>query len=46
MALLSCGIPTGYGSAENRAKVRTGDWIVLSHSGSFHVAHTLRPLDS
>lgn len=23
-----------------------GDWIVLSHSGSFHVAHTLRPLDS
>lgn len=23
-----------------------GDWIVLSHSGSFHVAHTLRPMDS
>ncbi|WP_430420598.1 hypothetical protein [Phenylobacterium sp.] len=23
-----------------------GDWIVLSHSGAFHVAHTLRPLDS
>lgn len=20
-----------------------GDWIVLSHSGSFHVAHALRP---
>ncbi|MDZ4371749.1 MAG: hypothetical protein U1C74_10050 [Phenylobacterium sp.] len=24
----------------------SGDWIVLSHSGSFHVAHALRPLDS
>lgn len=23
-----------------------GDWIVLSHSGSFHVAHTMRPMDS
>lgn len=23
-----------------------GDWIVLSHSGSFHVAHTSRTLDS
>ncbi len=23
-----------------------GDWIVLSHSGSFHVAHTMRTLDS
>jgi hypothetical protein len=23
-----------------------GDWIVLSHSGSFHVAHTLRPHDA
>jgi hypothetical protein len=21
-----------------------GDWIVLSHSGSFHVAHTMRTL--
>ncbi|AEV75228.1 oxidoreductase, Rxyl_3153 family [Mycolicibacterium rhodesiae NBB3] len=29
MALLSCGIPTGYGSAENRAKVRTGDTVVV-----------------
>ncbi len=24
----------------------TGDWIVLSHSGAFHVAHTVRSLDS
>jgi len=23
-----------------------GDWIVLSHSGSFHVAHTMRPHDA
>jgi hypothetical protein len=23
-----------------------GDWIVLSHSGAFHVAHTLRPHDA
>jgi NDMA-dependent alcohol dehydrogenase len=29
MALLSCGIPTGYGSAENRAGVRTGDTVVV-----------------
>ena len=29
MALLSCGIPTGYGSAENRAMVRTGDTVVV-----------------
>ena len=29
MALLSCGIPTGYGSAENRAKVATGDTVVV-----------------
>ncbi len=29
MALLSCGIPTGYGSAENRAKVETGDTVVV-----------------
>jgi NDMA-dependent alcohol dehydrogenase len=29
MALLSCGIPTGYGSAENRAKVKTGDTVVV-----------------
>ena len=24
----------------------SGDWIVLSHSGCFHVAHTSRTLDS
>ncbi len=24
----------------------SGDWIVLSHSGAFHVAHTVRALDS
>jgi len=29
MALLSCGIPTGYGSVENRAKVRSGDTVVV-----------------
>jgi NDMA-dependent alcohol dehydrogenase len=29
MALLSCGIPTGYGSAENRANVKTGDTVVV-----------------
>ncbi|KUH95479.1 Zn-dependent alcohol dehydrogenase [Mycobacterium sp. IS-1556] len=29
MSLLSCGIPTGYGSAENRANVRTGDTVVI-----------------
>jgi NDMA-dependent alcohol dehydrogenase len=29
MALLSCGVPTGYGSAENRAKVKTGDTVVV-----------------
>jgi NDMA-dependent alcohol dehydrogenase len=29
MALLSCGVPTGYGSAENCAKVKTGDTVVV-----------------
>jgi Zn-dependent alcohol dehydrogenase len=29
MALLSCGIPTGYGSVENRANVKTGDTVVV-----------------
>lgn len=24
----------------------SGDWIVLSHSGTFHVAHTVRTMDS
>jgi NDMA-dependent alcohol dehydrogenase len=33
MALLSCGIPTGYGSAENRAKVKTGDTVVVIGAG-------------
>lgn len=23
-----------------------GDWIVLSHSGAYHVAHTVRTLDA
>ena len=45
MALLSCGIPTGYGSAENRAKVQSGDTVVVigvggigtgRHPGSTH----------
>jgi hypothetical protein len=25
---------------------RCGDWIVLSHSGSFHVAHAVRSCDA
>ena len=29
MALLSCGIPTGYGSVENRANIKTGDTVVV-----------------
>jgi NDMA-dependent alcohol dehydrogenase len=29
MALLSCGVPTGYGSAENCANVKTGDTVVV-----------------
>jgi NDMA-dependent alcohol dehydrogenase len=29
MALLSCAVPTGYGSAENRAEVHSGDTIVV-----------------
>jgi NDMA-dependent alcohol dehydrogenase len=33
MALLSCGVPTGYGSAENRAKVKTGDTVVIVGAG-------------
>jgi NDMA-dependent alcohol dehydrogenase len=33
MALLSCGIPTGYGSVENRAKVQTGDTVVVIGAG-------------
>ncbi|MEO3759507.1 Zn-dependent alcohol dehydrogenase [Mycobacterium sp. B14F4] len=38
MALLSCGIPTGYGSAENRAKVRTGDTVVVIGVGGIGTA--------
>ena len=33
MALLSCGIPTGFGSAENRAQVRSGDTVVVIGAG-------------
>src|SRR3954454_4510769 len=33
MALLSCGVPTGYGSAENRAKVQSGDTVVVVGAG-------------
>ena len=32
-ALLSCAIPTGYGSAENRAGVRGGDTVVIIGAG-------------
>jgi NDMA-dependent alcohol dehydrogenase len=38
MALLSCGIPTGYGSAENRAKVKTGDTVVIVGVGGIGTA--------
>jgi NDMA-dependent alcohol dehydrogenase len=33
MALLSCAIPTGYGSAANRAGVRGGDTVVVVGAG-------------
>jgi NDMA-dependent alcohol dehydrogenase len=38
MALLSCAIPTGYGSAENRAKVHTGDTVVVIGAGGIGTA--------
>jgi NDMA-dependent alcohol dehydrogenase len=38
MALLSCGVPTGYGSAENRAKVKTGDTVVVIGVGGIGTA--------
>jgi NDMA-dependent alcohol dehydrogenase len=38
MALLSCAVPTGYGSAENRAKVRTGDTVVVIGAGGIGTA--------
>jgi NDMA-dependent alcohol dehydrogenase len=33
MALLSCGVPTGFGSAENRAMVAAGDTVVVIGCG-------------
>jgi NDMA-dependent alcohol dehydrogenase len=33
MALLSCAVPTGYGSAANRAGVRGGDTVVVVGAG-------------
>jgi NDMA-dependent alcohol dehydrogenase len=38
MALLSCAVPTGYGSAENCAKVRTGDTVVVIGAGGIGTA--------
>jgi NDMA-dependent alcohol dehydrogenase len=38
MALLSCGVPTGYGSAENRANVKTGDTVVVIGVGGIGTA--------
>jgi NDMA-dependent alcohol dehydrogenase len=38
MALLSCAVPTGYGSAENRAKVRPGDTVVVIGVGGIGIA--------
>jgi NDMA-dependent alcohol dehydrogenase len=37
-ALLSCAIPTGYGSAENRAEVRSGDTVVVVGVGGIGTA--------
>jgi NDMA-dependent alcohol dehydrogenase len=37
-ALLSCGIPTGYGSAENRARVQPGDTVVVIGAGGIGTA--------
>jgi hypothetical protein len=31
---------------EGQVIARCGDWIVLSHSGSFHVAHAVRTCDA
>jgi Zn-dependent alcohol dehydrogenase len=33
IALLSCAVPTGYGSAENRANINTGDTVVVVGAG-------------
>jgi NDMA-dependent alcohol dehydrogenase len=38
MALLSCAVPTGYGSAENRAQVRSGDTVVVVGAGGIGTA--------
>ena len=38
IALLSCAIPTGYGSAENRAKVAAGDTVVVIGAGGIGTA--------
>jgi Zn-dependent alcohol dehydrogenase len=37
-ALLSCAIPTGYGSADNRANVRGGDTVVVIGAGGIGTA--------
>jgi hypothetical protein len=31
---------------EGPVVAHSGDWIVLSHSGDFHVAHTVRTCDA
>ena len=38
MALLSCAVPTGYGSADNRANVRGGDTVVVIGAGGIGTA--------
>jgi NDMA-dependent alcohol dehydrogenase len=38
IALLSCAIPTGYGSAANRAGVRAGDTVVVIGAGGIGTA--------
>jgi NDMA-dependent alcohol dehydrogenase len=38
IALLSCAIPTGYGSAANRARVRAGDTVVVIGAGGIGTA--------
>ena len=37
-ALLSCAVPTGYGSAVHRAKVRAGDTVVVIGAGGIGTA--------
>jgi NDMA-dependent alcohol dehydrogenase len=37
-ALLSCAVPTGYGSAANRAQVRGGDTVVVIGAGGIGTA--------